>query len=153
MRDRLDPCEALDADAGHDPAHPRPRPRVVVDVDELCLAGIADRARRFDQAVGVRAERRIQLHRDDELAVREEPLELGRRLGRRDRGRPVPLAYKERSRRCGVLVDGAADRGAASPAETPASVWPSPSKVISATTGSCDTERTASTAVTRSSRS
>ena len=35
VRDRLDPRRPLDRDRSHDPAHPGPRARVVVDVDEV----------------------------------------------------------------------------------------------------------------------
>ena len=69
------------------------------------------RSGRVDQAVGVAAERRIELHRDHELARLEQACELGRLL-RRLRQRIVPLlAGARRGAGGAVLVDGAADRG------------------------------------------
>src|SRR5581483_10779831 len=71
VRDRLDAREALDRDGGHDPAHPRSRPRVVVDVDELSTSGVADGAGGLDQRLWVRPERRVDLDGEPELALAE----------------------------------------------------------------------------------
>ena len=112
VRDRLDAGEALDRDRGHDPAHARAGARVVVHVDELRLVRVADGARRRDERLGVRAERRVELHRDDELALVEQPLRAssGSLVG----GRPRRLA-RVRGRAAvpgwrGAVVDRRADR-------------------------------------------
>ncbi len=125
VRDRLDPGEALDRDGGHDPAHPRPRARVVVDVDELPAARVAHGARRLDQRLRVGAERRIDLHRDRELALSEHPRELGLSRGRLERHHLLSLPDEEGARWAAVRVDRLADRGdlgrrrAAAPAYQP----------------------------------
>ena len=98
------------ATRGHDPAHPRPRARVVVDVEELRAAGVADGARGFDERLGVRAERRVDLDGDDELALAQRARELRLLLRARRLRRRLALAHEERAGRAPLLVDGRADR-------------------------------------------
>ena len=110
VRDRLDPAGALDRDRGHDAAHPRAGARVVVDVDEVRLARLAQGMARLDQRAVVRAERRVELDRDDELLLAEHPRELGLlRRGLRGVGE-LALADDERRGRGAILVDRGADR-------------------------------------------
>ena len=111
VRDRLEPDRPLDRDRAHDPAHSRASARVVVDVDELGGARVLERLRDFEHP-GVRAaERRVELHRDDPLALAEHPGERG--LGRSllDLDRRLALPEDEWSARLAGLVDRTADRG------------------------------------------
>ncbi len=101
VRDRLDAGVRARSRRRHDPAHARARARVVVHVDELRLARLADRMRRRDQRLGIRAERRIELHGDDERPRRRAGAAAASARStagtRRDR---LALAHEERARRC-----------------------------------------------------
>ena len=105
------PASPLDRDRGHDPAHPRAGARVVVDVDEVRLPRLSQRAPGLDQRAVVGAERRIELDGDDELLLAQHPREL--RLLRVAVGRvgELALADDERRSRRALLVDRGADRG------------------------------------------
>ena len=61
-------------------------------------------------ASGIRAERRVDLDGDGELALAQEPRELRLLLGRRRLRRRLALADEEGAGRAGVLVDRRADR-------------------------------------------
>ncbi len=130
VRDRLDPGVALDRDRGHQPAHARSRARIVVHVDDLCDPRRLDPLRGVDEPGRVSAERRIELHRDDEPAGRQQPRELGRLLrlgGQVDGGARMRPG---RGRRHTVLVDRVPDRGdlrgrrPAAPADQPCAERP-----------------------------
>ena len=110
MRDRLDAGEPLDRDGRHHSAHPGACPRIVVQVDELRLAGVPHGTRGCDQRLRVRTKWRIELHGHDERLVVEQPLQR-RGLGTgRSLRRPLALAHEERRGRREVLVDRFADR-------------------------------------------
>ena len=110
VRDRLEPDRPLDRDRAHDPAHPGAGARVVVDVDELGGARVLQRLRDLEHP-GVRAaERRVELHRDDPLALAEHPGELVSAGASSMVDRRLALAEDERGTRLAGLVDRTADR-------------------------------------------
>ena len=111
MRDRLDAREPFDRDTHHDPAHPSACTGIVVHVDELRLPRFAHGMRGGEQQLGIRAERRIDLHRDDELSVTQEALQQCRRLRRRDGLEGTALSQEQRAGRRDAVVDRRADRG------------------------------------------
>ena len=110
VRNRLDPAGTLDRDRGHDAAHARAGARVVVDIDEVRLARLAQGMARLDERAVVGAERGVELDRDDELLLAEHPGEPGLlRRGLRCVGE-LALADDERRGRGAILLDRAADR-------------------------------------------
>ena len=77
---------------------------------KCALPDSPERPAGFDERRVVRAERGIELHRDDELLPAEHPRELGLvRRGLRGVGE-LALAEDERRRRSALIVDRAADR-------------------------------------------
>ena len=104
------PAGPLDRDRGHDPAHAGAGAGVVVDVDEVRLAGLLECAARLDERAVVRAERRVELNGDDELLLAQHPGETG--LFRRGLGGLGELALPddERRHRRAVLLDRGLDR-------------------------------------------
>jgi hypothetical protein len=84
--------------------------RVVVDVDEVRLSRILQCAAGLDERGVVGSQRRVELHRDDELLLAEHPRELC--LLRCSVGRVGQLALADDERRSGgaVLVDRRTNR-------------------------------------------
>jgi hypothetical protein len=111
MRNSLDPGEALDRDGRHQAAHARPRAGIVVDVDDVRLARLANRSRHFEQRAVVAAERWVELDRDDELFRTEQLLQLGFVLFVAVDDRQAPFVRCQWARGRTVCVDRATDRG------------------------------------------
>ena len=110
VRDRLDPAAALDRDGGHQRVHPRPRHRVVVDVDEADPARLREPPRDRQHRFVVAALRRVELDRDDPFALAQRTREAGLTL-RRGRGRgEVALGEHRRCHRGALPGDGLGDR-------------------------------------------
>ena len=111
VRNRLEAGDPLDRGRRDEPVHPRARPWVVVDVDDVHVSRVLERAGELEHRLGVAASRRVDLDRHDELALPELSLEeclvLG--LGRGDCD--LSSAYDELRARAAVLVDGVPDRG------------------------------------------
>ena len=102
VRDRLEARRSLDRARDHQRADPGACSRVVVHVDEPHEPRLLERRRDLEQAAARAAERRVELHRDDELARAERLARAPSRAApHRARSRP-----RVRSRRAATAPGG-----------------------------------------------
>ena len=112
VRDRLEPAGALDRAGDHQRADPGASGRVVVHVHELHEAGALERLGDLEQPAARAAERRVELHRDHELAFA--PSARASRVSRMSSPRATTAPrlgdLEAETRAARALVDRRADR-------------------------------------------
>ena len=111
VRDRLDPGGPLEHRRDDHGVHPGPRARVVVDVDEAHLARFLQPLRQLDEPADIAAQGRIELDRDDPLALAQRLAETGLALLLAEGRGQLPLLEHERRARFPLVLHRGADGG------------------------------------------